>query len=164
MKIKISEIENKEEKKELLNFCEIIEEFNNEVPVRADLRVDIIGSIVRITGKIHAEINLVCDLCLKDFTKVLDIDVDEAYNRYSLNDNYSQEFEVKADNFTEDLNGSDEIDITDFVYQCVILHIPNKLVCDINCKGDENITKYIKTEISDPRLEIFKNIKIEKDN
>ena len=80
-----------------------------------------------------------------------------------MNDSYGVEFELKENSFIEDLNGSDEIDITDFVYQSVILHIPNKCVCDINCKGNEKVNQYLKTETIDPRLEIFKTIKIEKE-
>ena len=49
------------------------------------------------------------------------------------------------------------------MYQSVILNIPNKLVCDINCKGSEKLNEYIKTDFTDPRLEIFKTIKIEKE-
>ena len=164
MKIYISEIENIENKSKDINFSEIIEEFNKNKPITAKLKAELLGDIVKISGEIYADVNLICDKCLKEFTKEINFKVDEIFNRYSLEDSYSQEFELKADDFSEDLNGSDEIDITDFIYQSVILHIPNKLVCDINCKGDEIINKYIKTEISDPRLEIFKNIKIEKDN
>lgn len=164
MKISISEIENSETRRLNLNFSEIIDEFNKEIPVKATLDVESLDKIVRIKGKIHAEVNLTCDVCLKDFTKIFDIEVDEAYMKDSLNVNNQLDFEVKDECFAEDLNGKDEIDITDFVYQCVILNIPNKLVCDINCSGDENINKYIKNEISDPRLEIFKTIKVEKDN
>ena len=107
---------------------------------------------------------LTCDLCLKEFEKELKIKVEEFFTKYSLNESYDNEFELKQDGFIEDLDGKNEIDITDFVYQSVILNIPNKLVCDINCKGDENLNKYIKTDFTDPRLELFKNIKIEKDN
>ncbi len=164
MKIKISDIENRDEKYQIIDFSEIIEEFNKDVPVNAKLKVEVLDNIVIISGKISAKLNLTCDICLKDFTKDFNFDVKETYNKYSLKDSYSQEFELKFDSFTEDLNGKDEIDITDFVYQSVILHIPNKLVCDINCKGDENLNKYLKKDFSDPRLEVFKKIKIEKDN
>ena len=163
MKVKISEIENLDNKTLNLNFSEIIEEFNSAVPVKAELNIQILGSIIKISGKINAFLNLVCDKCLKDFTKEFNIQVEEIYNRYCLNDSNSQEFEIKSDCFSEDLNGSDEIDITDFVYQSITLDIPNKLVCDINCNGEENINKYIKQDIIDPRLEVFKNIKIEKE-
>lgn len=163
MKIKISEVENKDNKVQEINFSEIFEEFNSDVPVNAVLKAEVIGSLIKISGQINAKLNLVCDLCLKEFTKEFNIDVEEFFTKYSLNDNYSEEFEIKQNSFAEDLNGNDEIDITDFVYQSVILHIPNKLVCDINCNGSENVNKYMKTDFTDPRLEIFKNIKIEKE-
>ena len=163
MNILISEIEKKENQKDILNFSEIIEEFNKEKPVNAEIEIKVLNTTILLTGRIHAEVNLTCDMCLKDFTKILDFDVKEAYTRYNLNDGCNAEYEVKSNNFTEDLNGSNEIDITDFIYQCVILHIPNKIVCDINCKGDEKLSEYLNTKKTDPRLEIFKNIKIEKD-
>lgn len=163
MKIKISDIENKEGKTEHINFSEVYEEFNKTVPVKADLTIKITGNVIKIYAKIKALLNLTCDICLKEFTKEFNFETEEYYIKNSLNDSYTKEFEITEDNFTEDLNGQDEIDISNFVYQCVILHIPNKLVCDINCNGDENIAKYIKKDFSDPRLEVFKKIKTEKE-
>ncbi len=163
MKIKISEIENKENGQQQINFSEIYEEFNKTVPVEASLNAELIGSMVKISGKIHALLNLTCDLCLKEFTKEFDINVEEFFERNSLCDTYGDDFELKDNSFIEDLNGKDEIDITDFIYQSIILNMPNKLVCDINCNGSENVNKYMKTDFTDPRLEVFKNIKIEKE-
>ncbi|MBQ9244951.1 DUF177 domain-containing protein [bacterium] len=163
MKIKISEIENSSNKTLKIDYSEIYEEFNKEVPVKATLNAQIIGELIKISGQIDAKLNLTCDLCLKDFTKEFNIDVEEYYAKNSLNDQYGQEFEVKENSFVEDLNGKDEIDITDFIYQSIILNIPNKLVCDINCNGSEKVNQYLKTDFTDPRLEIFKTIKIEKE-
>ncbi len=163
MKIKISDIESKTEKKEHISFSEVYDEFNKDIPVSADLNIEINGNIIKIYGNVKAVLNLTCDICLKEFTKELNFETEEYYIKNSLNDKYINEFEINENKFYEDLNGEDEIDISNFVYQCVILHIPNKLVCDINCNGDENLQKYIKKENSDPRLEIFKQIKIEKD-
>ena len=75
-----------------------------------------------------------------------------------------QENHPKHNFFAVDLDGAREIDLTDLMYQTLILSLPNKFVCDINCNGDEAINKYIKKELQDPRLEIFKTIKTEKDN
>jgi uncharacterized metal-binding protein YceD (DUF177 family) len=163
MKIKISEIENKENKRSHINFSEIYDEFNKNLPIKATFDVEIIGTLVKVCGNIEGTLNLICDLCLKEFTKEINIKVEEYFNRDGLNDSYGAEFEIKQNNFSEDLNGKDEIDITDFVYQSIILNMPNKLVCDINCNGSETVNKYLKTEVTDPRLEIFKNIKIEKE-
>ena len=163
MNIKISEIENTENKIKDINFSKIFEEFNKDVPVEAKLQIEVIGTLIKISGRIKARLNLVCDLCLKEFTKEFDFKVEEYYTKYGLNPNNSDEFEIKQNSFIEELNGKDEIDLADFVYQSVILHIPNKLVCDINCNGSEIVNKYIKTEFTDPRLEVFKNIKLEKE-
>ena len=163
MKIKITDIENNENKVYLADFSEIYEEFNVNEPVKAKLKLEIIDELIRVTGHISANLNLTCDLCLKDFTKNFEIDVEEYYALNELNDNYSEEFEIKQNNFVEDLNGKDEIDITDFVYQSIILNIPNKLVCDINCNGSDKVNEYLKTETLDPRLEIFKTIRTEKE-
>ena len=163
MKILISEIENTKEKTQKINFSEIFEEFNRTVPVTADLTVEVTGQLIKIKGRIKAALNLTCDVCLKEFIKDIDIDVEEFFTKCNLNEDNVNEFEIKNDAFIEDLNGSDELDISDFVYQSVILSIPNKLVCGINCSGSDNLSKYVKKEITDPRLEVFKKIKIEKD-
>ena len=163
MYIRISEIDNTENKVKQINFSEIFEEFNKEVPVSANLKLEIIGSLIKISGQINAKLNLICDLCLKEFTKEFNIEVEEFFSQDSSFCSNTGEFEIKQDCFVEDLNGKDEINISDFVYQSVILHIPNKLVCDINCNGSEIVNKYIKTDFTDPRLEVFKNIKLEKE-
>ena len=56
-----------------------------------------------------------------------------------------------------------EIDIYDLLYQSVILNIPNKKVCGINCNeglfvSDEDM------EVHDERMDVFKNIKINPKN
>jgi uncharacterized metal-binding protein YceD (DUF177 family) len=83
------------------------------------------------------------------------------YAKNSLLDEYGQETELKNGQFVTDLNGENEIDIYDLLYQSVILNLPNKKVCGINCKGN----KFLKEEnLSDPRLDVFKNIQIRKIN
>ena len=98
-------------------------------------------------------------MCLKEFDYKLDFDIDEMYAKNALLDEYGQETELKNGQFVTDLNGQDEIDIYDLLYQSVILNLPNKKVCGINCNGD----KFLKEEnLSDPRLDVFKNIQIRK--
>ncbi len=164
MKIKISEIENTFKKEQNINFCEKIEEFNKDVPVKADLKIKIQGEIIKISGRINAVLNLTCDVCLKDFTKIFDFKVEEYYIKDKLNNGENRQFELVGNSFAEDLNGCDEIDITDFIYQSVILQLPNKIVCDINCNGNENVNRYIKNgNNSFSGLEILMKEKKEKE-
>lgn len=163
MIVNITDIENTDNKVKEFDFAEIYEEFNKDTPVKAHIKAEIIGNLIRITGTIDALLVLTCDMCLKEFKREFKINVEEFFTKYALNEEGASEFEIKQDGFIEDLNGKNEIDITDFIYQSVILNIPNKLVCDINCKGDEKVSQYLRAEKVDPRLEIFKNIKIEKE-
>ena len=127
--------------------------------------VHLIGDICPLThlklNQLGRIVKLECDLCLKEFEQKLDFDIDELYSKRRLiNDSElsGQEIEIKDGQFVIDLDGADEIDIYDLLYQSVILNLPNKKVCGINCKGGE----FLKEEnLSDPRLDVFKNIKIE---
>ena len=85
------------------------------------------------------------------------------FAKQSLQDEYSQEFELQGGQFITDLNGEKEIDIYDVLYQSVILALPNKKVCGISCNegmfvSEENM------KIHDERMDVFKNIKIERKN
>jgi len=160
-KISIEELENKPSKTIDFKFCDEISEFECTEPIEADLKIVSLGEFIEITGKIKGKIKLECDLCLEKFDYKFDFKIDEMYAKNSLLDEYGQEIELKNGQFVTDLNGEDEIDIYDLLYQSVILNLPNKKVCGINCKGD----KFLKEEnLSDPRLDVFKNIQIRKIN
>ena len=127
-------------------------------PITSDLEIKSLGEFIQITGKVNGIVKLECDLCLKEFEYELNFDIDEMFAKNTLLEDYGQELELKDGQFVTDLEGADEIDIYDLLYQSVILNLPNKKVCGINCNGD----KFLKEEnLSDPRLDVFKNIKIE---
>ena len=120
-----------------------------------------LGDFIEISGNVKADLTLECDLCLKEFEYKLEFDINETYAKNTLLDEYGQETELKDGQFIIDLEGSNEIDICDLLYQSVILNIPNKKVCGINCnKGvfqtDEEFVE------EDPRMEVFKHIKLDK--
>ncbi|MGN1153696.1 MAG: YceD family protein, partial [Candidatus Gastranaerophilaceae bacterium] len=109
-------------------------------------------------------VKLECDLCLKEFEHHLDFEIDELYAKRALiegSDEHGQEIEIKDGQFVTDLNGEDEIDIYDLLYQSVILELPNKKVCGINCKEDF-FEKDDSFTVPDNRMDVFKTIKIEK--
>ncbi len=59
------------------------------------------------------------------------------------------------------MNGAKEIDIYDLLYQSVILSLPNKKVCGINCNEGYFVSED-KFKPHDSRMDVFKNIEIEK--
>lgn len=158
-KISIDDIEKESNK--TLHF-----DFNDEIPelkARVNAGIDLVslGEFIEVKGHVSGSIKLECDLCLEPFEHKLDFDIDEMFAKNSLYEEYGQETEIKEGQFVTDLNGSKEIDIYDLLYQSVILQLPNKKVCGINCKGD----KFAKDDsgfVQDERMAVFKSIKIEK--
>lgn len=157
-KISIEDLESSSSKEIDFHFEDKIEGINCITPITSDLKIKSLGEFIEITGNVKGIVKLECDLCLKEYEYKLDFQIDEMFAKKRLLKDYGQEFELKDGQFVTDLNGEDEIDIYDLLYQSVILNLPNKKVCGINCNGD----KFLKEEnLSDPRLDVFKNIKIE---
>lgn len=159
-KIKIDELENADEKTLYFDFDDEIKEINTQGPIQSNLTIKSLGEFIEVKGNVKGVVKLECDLCLKEFDYELDFDIDELYAKNSLLSEYTKETELKEGQFVIDLEGADEIDIYDLLYQSVILNLPNKKVCGINCNGDN----FLKEEnLSDPRLEVFKNFKFDED-
>ncbi len=160
-KILIDDIENAPNKCLDIDFDEVIEDIPSKEPVKAHLKIKSLGDFIEITGNVKANLTLECDLCLKEFEYKLNEEIDETFAKNALQEEYGQETEIKDGQFVTDLEGQNEIDIYDLLYQSVILNIPNKKVCGINCnKGvfqtDEEFVE------EDPRMEVFKHIKLDK--
>lgn len=158
-KILIEDIEREPGKVLHYEFNEFMEEFNSNI--HADLEFKSLGEFIEVSGDVQGKLKLECDRCLNEFDYDLNTHIQETYAKHSLQDEYSQEFEIQRGQFITDLNGEKEIDIYDLLYQSVILALPNKKVCGINCNegmfvSDEDM------QIHDDRMDVFKTIKIER--
>ena len=139
-------------------FFDEIKEVNSKEPIEAFLKLTNLGEFIEVSGNVKGTLILQCDVCLEDFEYKIDFDIDEMYAKRALSESYAQETEIKDGDFITDLNGAENIDIYDLLYQSVILNLPNKKVCGINCNGKEFLKQEDQT---DPRMEVFKNIKFE---
>ena len=158
-KVLIEDIELEPNKTLHYSFNEYMEEFGSDISAELDLKS--LGDFIEITGRAEGKLKLTCDRCLNEYEYDLDIDIEETFAKNTLQDEYGQEFELSRGQFITDLNGEEEIDIYDLLYQSVILSLPNKKVCGINCNegmfmSDEDIKPH------DSRMDVFKNIKIER--
>ena len=159
--ISIEDLEGAHNKTLSCKFEEKIDGIDAVTPICADLTFSSLGEFVEVKGNVKGVVKLQCDMCLEEFNYKFNFDIDELYAKHALiegSDEAGQEIEIKEGQFVTDLNGSDEIDIYDLLYQSVILNLPNKKVCGINCKGGSFLKE---EEMTDPRLDVFKNIKIE---
>ena len=156
----LEDLENAENKTLYFTINEKIDGIDCVTPLYAKLCAKSLGEFVQISGHVNVKVNLECDLCLEKFEQELDFDVDELFSKTTLIGDFDcneHEYELKDGQFVTDLNGSDEIDIYDLLYQSVILNYPNKKVCGINCKGKDFLSH---EENYDPRLDVFKNFQI----
>ena len=156
MKILIEDIENAPESMLDVDFCEIIDDLENGKEVRGKLEVKSNGATIEVKGHINTTMKLVCDRCLSEFDYDVDADIDEVFVKENVFDYSKHEIELKNDNFVVELNGETEIDITDLVYQSVIINIPTKKICRHGCEG--TIPVLSEEEKIDPRLEVFKRL------
>ena len=161
LKVLIDDIEREPDKTLHVDFDDEIKELEG-CSIQAGIDFKSLGGFIEAKGHVEGVITLECDRCLNKFDYDLDFDLDETFAKYSLYDEYSQEVELQSGQFITDLNGEKEIDVYDLLYQSVILQLPNKKVCGINCNeglfvSDEEIQPH------DSRMDVFKNIRIEKD-
>ena len=159
--ITIDEIENSDDKTVYYDFNDYIEGITSTTPISAELTIKSLGEFIEVKGNVNGTLKLECDLCLKEFEYNLDFNIDEVYAKHALLNDYGQETEIKDGQFITDLDGAKEIDVYDLLYQSVILNLPNKKVCGINCNGN-SFSK--EEELSDPRMDVFKNIQIQPKN
>lgn len=163
--IKIEDIENSPNKTLQIDFEEYLSEVKTDKPIKADLTLTDLGEFIKVAGAIKGTAILECDLCLEEFKYKIDIEIEELFAKNTLKDAYGQETELKEEQFVTDLNGSNNIDIYDLLYQSVILDFPNKKVCGINCKGGDIFIRDENTQPqTDERMAVFKTIKVNNNN
>lgn len=155
--VAIDEIENSEYKTVYYDFNDMIEGIESKTPIEAKLELKSLGDFIEVCGNVKGILNLECDLCLEKFEYNLDFNIDEMFAKHRLLEEYGKETELRDGQFITDLDGKNEIDIYDLLYQSVILNLPNRKVCGINCKGEV----FSQEEFSDPRMDVFKNIQIQ---
>ena len=156
--VKIKDIENEPNKILKRDFRFEIEELS--ASVESSLVFKSLGEFIEVKGNVKGNINLECDVCLSPFVQELDFDINEMYAKTTLYGEYGNDIELKSGEFVTDLNGANEIDIYDLLYQSVILALPNKKVCGINCSEGLFVTDEEYQPV-DERLEIFKNVNLE---
>ncbi len=167
MKISIDDIKNAKDHSLKVRFDNEVKELSTEGSISAEIVFKAFGKFINAKGTIVANVKLACDRCLKDFVEKIEVDVDETYMLGKLENacgaHSGQELELKEGDFVTELDSGGEIDVEDLIYQSVTLNLPNPCVCDINCIGDPAMDKYLKKEVADPRLEVFKNMKIKEE-
>ena len=159
--VKIRDIENEDNKILKRDFEFEIEELS--ASVESSLVFKSLGEFIEVKGNVKGIVNVECDVCLTPYEHKLDFSINEMYAKTSLYGEYGNDVELKGGQFVVDLDGADEIDVYDLLYQSVILSLPNKKVCGINC-NEGLIMSEEDIKVHDNRMDIFKNIQIDRKN
>lgn len=163
MKIKLEDLENNPEKQITVDFNEVISDLENDKPVVGTVTVMLTPYGIEIMGIVETDMILECDRCLKTYPYHLKIDINEELIKDNIVDSETKEFEITRGNFVEELKGRKEIDMTDIIYQDIILNIPGKKLCDIKCTGSEELLNIKSDKQLDPRMQAFKKFFEEND-
>lgn len=158
MKINLDDLENNFKGQMTLKINEIISELGNDNPVTGVLDINSSGYGVEISGLVETDILLECDRCLKKYSYHIKVDIDEVLTKEDIVPPNAKEFEITGENFVEELKGRKEIDMTDLIYQDIILNMPGKKLCAEDCPGSPELKKIQEEMKIDPRMEVFKNM------
>ena len=123
------------------------------------LRVKSSGNFIIIKGDLKVNIELECSRCLKIFEETINVNIDEKYFKGAKTPVTSKEHQMKSSDFAEELDGCEEIDLRDLIYQSIIVNVPSQVLCDENCEGTEELKKYIKADENTQRIEISLKVK-----
>jgi len=106
-------------------------------PVLAELDIvvqEMAGEYI-IKGNVSTSVELVCDRCLKEFARELDLHIDLMYSRTSEVAEEGKHHEVQAGELNTGFIAGDELDLGEVVSEQMMLATPMRSLCTEGCKG-----------------------------
>lgn len=135
-------------------------------PISVNGRVRASGSEIQVSGRVETKVNVECDRCLK----TIGLPVSAGFKlQYITGQDYesSQAAELTSDEMSLSVFDGEAIDVDEIVREQILLAVPDRGLCDENCRGICSICgtnlntgscECTSTEI-DPRWEALKKFK-----
>ncbi len=168
MKIDLTELlketgnEMEVDDKALLSYPEDGIEINDPIDISTHLINA--GEEVIITGRIKAQVGLLCSRCLKPIKAILNIKIDERFSKKEALTGMApieeREVELSESDFVFPIEKDDTIDLTEMIRQNLLSELPIQPLCSKTCKGLDD--KHETAKKLDPRLEKLKEFKARK--
>ncbi|MEW5819329.1 MAG: DUF177 domain-containing protein [Cyanobacteriota bacterium] len=158
MLVELEELKNSPEKRLEFDFNEYIAELDNNEDVIGHISVELKPYGIRVKGEVSTNVQLICDRCLQSFENYIKINVNEDFLFGSLIPDGTKEYELQNNEFVNDLNDETSLDLTEIVYQSIILEQPTQNLCSDDCQGTGAPEVFKEEEYLDPRLQQFKNL------
>jgi uncharacterized protein len=109
-------------------------EFRQVAPLKVDAVAELVGSEIRVRGHLGTYLEASCDRCLGLARIPIERDFDLFY-RPLKSIAREEEIEIPADELDVGFYSGNGIELADVVTEQVILSVPMKVVCRIECSG-----------------------------
>ncbi|HSE33957.1 MAG TPA: DUF177 domain-containing protein [Pyrinomonadaceae bacterium] len=103
-------------------------------PITVNGRVRSSGSEIKVSGRVETRVNVECDRCLK----TLEIPVSAGFRlQYITGQEYEEKHaaELSADEMALSVFDGDAIDVDEIAREQILLSVPDRALCDENCRG-----------------------------
>ncbi|GIW21451.1 MAG: hypothetical protein KatS3mg068_0458 [Candidatus Sericytochromatia bacterium] len=130
-----------------------LEDENGITYTKGNITFTLRNSFILSKGSFISSLKLTCDRCNNSFNTELKFSIDESIEVINRKCNYQKELELKLDETFEQVLHTEKINVIDYIRQFIIINIPYKNLCSIECKNDKiNALDSYKEENSiDPR-------------
>ncbi len=106
-----------------------------ESPAHAWLKVTVHGDAVRVTGKVRADLRIVCCRCANSFGRKLEKGFDLDYARDPEVKPDGEEVALSYSDLGVGFYHNDELDLRNVVAEQIFLDVPMKPLCREDCHG-----------------------------
>jgi uncharacterized protein len=103
-------------------------------PIVVNGRVRKSGSEIEVAGRVETKVNVECDRCLK----TLEMPVSASFKlQYITGQDYetSHAAELTTDEMALSVFDGEAIDVDEIVREQILLSVPDRVLCDENCRG-----------------------------
>jgi uncharacterized protein len=93
------------------------------------------GDEIVLKGQMRAEVELLCDRCLRPVAAPLEVEFEESFVSSAADDPLGEEKELGREDLHIAFYEGDAIDIDELVREQILLALPTRFVCREDCKG-----------------------------
>jgi uncharacterized protein len=134
--IYIPELLNAPQQTKDLDVQDSIADLETLTPVQGTLRVSHCGNYLQVTAKVETIVTLSCDRCLQQFNHRLVCHTSEMiWLQEPATETLPDELEVGLEELIESLSPVGYFDPQDWLYQQLMLALPQRQLCDAKCAG-----------------------------
>jgi uncharacterized protein len=137
-------------------------------PIRVHLRLSKSGRMIHVKSRVETGVELLCARCLEPFFRGLNSEFSTVL-KPRPNFPLAEEYELNREDLESDFYEGEEVNLTSFVQDQVLLTLPQKAVCREECRGlcprcGKNLNREVcqcPTALMDPRFQALKNLKVQ---